>query len=426
MLDFFTGFVAPKFKRYDEAFANGGAPEGGGMLTLSDVVDNVTIPYPRADYTLIHPLTIMNTGFGRQRYERTFTGSQDRVVASFWLKFSEDQLAPNGQMGDSDFFCMRAGTVNTAKRIMALAVRKNPGNTKQGRVELWWSDGTYYQQFNFTGTQVAVSAWDTFLLDTWYWCEVLYDMGQVEFWVNGTRIISGSVPYAPVWRAGINWESYGFRTVQAADLVIQIGTDAALLNGERRVTTLFANADKIKEWTATTTNSIQGDPASSGYHWLQIAERWGYPQWWNQYMDTGSYLIPAAGQELFGLMRAYPIGPIEAICLTAFVNPNSPTTTSSFRFIMRKEDTGVIHEFAPVTSPVYSIVETVGWQRINWVSQIHLLDPETGAAWNEGDWLGSWQAGFKAASGPATITHFAVEILHSISQAGAGARYRVL
>jgi len=406
-LDFFTGFVLPKFE-YDGVLA------GGGLLNNNEVIDGVTIPYPRYDYP-VNTFRIMNTGFHRDTYLRTLGVASTKVVASFWLKFDEDFNAPYGVMGESDFFVMRDGTV---PRGLALAVRKKPtGTGKTGRLEIWW--GNSVNLSSYTGTMSASSSYDLVTLNVWYWAEISYDAGAVSIYLDGVLVLSGTVPSFTALYGGPCWESFGFRAVSFSDLILQVGGDSAILSGQRRVTTLWLNADKLTEWPATAVNG------SSGYHWLELSEYQGYPNWWNQFADTGSYVSLASGRELYGVARAIPVGTLEAVCLTAFINPNSPSVPSSFKFALRKGDSGVFKTFPATTCPVYNpSTETTDSLRRTWVARIALADLD-GNPWDEADWTGDWQVGLAEGAGPATITALAVERLHRIS-GGAGARYRVL
>lgn len=406
-IDFFTGFVLPKFE-YDNQLT------GGGLLNPAFVTDGVTIPYARQSYD-VNVFRLMNTGFHRDTYLRTLSASSSKVVASFWLKFDEDFNAPYSQMAESDFFVMRD---ETTPRALALAVRKKPdGIGRNGRLELWW--GNSGNLSSYTGTMSGSTDYDAVTLDTWYWAEIVYDGGAVSIYLDGTPVLSSAVPSFTATYAGPCWESYGFRAVTFSDLILQTGGDAALLSGQRRVTTLRLNSDKITEWPATAVNG------SSGYHWLELSELQGYPNWWNQFADPGSYVSLSPGRELYGVGRAIPVGPLEAVCLTAFINPNSASVPSSFKFAMRKGDSGTFKTFPITDCPVYNpSVETTDSLRRTWVARITLADLD-GNSWDEADWTGDWQVGLAEGTGPATITALAVERLHRIS-GGAGARYRVL
>jgi hypothetical protein len=397
-ITFINGFIVPKYRRYGEPFSVDGAPDGGA--TVETPIDYAQIPYAMGNYRS-NSLRLMNTGFGRSRYQMKTTGDVGKAVISFHIKFGV--FSSDYNMGESCFFVLRSGysegdTSNGGRglRICELACRKDPIEPTKGAVEIWQSTDVS-QQSNYSGTRVANSADQVIRTDKWYFCEVMFVSGTVSVYFDGTLVVQGTVNAGNFNSHGIEWESFGFRGIMVADYVFQEGLDAALLVTPMRVTNLFLARDKITQGVST-----------GGAHYNQINEA--------RVLDSASYVAVTSGQqELFGMERGYPLGGPVAVCACAIV----AGTASGLQALYRYGDEGSLLHGAAFVDTFNRSSSGSAFQDLFYAGALSVLDP-SGNSWDDSDWVAAWQAGFEG--GAARVHQFVIERLH-VNGAGSGARY---
>jgi len=419
MIVFMTNFAVPKFKLYWGYGANNGDLRGGSTGLPLDTRPN-PLPYELRGYRQ-HFLKWMNTEFGRLRMEWPFPSSVSRCIISFYARASQDVFYPTDFIADSDFFALRDGWSSNARRVLALKFQRHPTIQTKAALQVRWGSST--QQSSSQGSTAAETANDFVTAREWMHIEILYEGGYFEVWVNGQKELQGNVPHSDIGAAGPQWESLFWPDCRWADMVVQTGQDAALL-GRHRITHRFLIGDAATPWNATTSNVLSGNPNSAYWHWLQLSERDGWPQFSSQYCDTSSYVIPESEtSELYDVEPGNPVAPIRAVSLNVFAIPLSSSSPGSIRMALRHKERLYTTFTAPFTVPPYGPTET-GRQRVRLVTWIPTTDPD-GNPWMEYDWNnGNWQVGLADGSG-CYITHYSVERLHTMTAGGVGSRYTV-
>lgn len=400
-ITFINGFVVPKYKHYDEFIISDGVPDGGGLYNTSTVRDFIELPYARGNQNC-NSLRLMNTGFDRIRYVAKTTAPVNKAVISFWLKFGV--FSNDYDMGESVVFALRTGysegTITNegrGMRICEIACRKDPDEHRKGSLEIW-SSGDYNQQGNYTGSLIAQSSSKVIHTDYWYWCEITFNNGFTEVWIDGTRLVYGTVAYSTFTSHSIEWESFGFRGIMVSDYVFQEGSDAARLGQAVRVTTIFPARDKIIEGVGT-----------SAVHYSQVNE--------TNLSNAASYVSVSSSQrELYGMERGYPLGGLLAVCSNAILSG----TAANLRSLYRLGDSGSLLNGSYFVDPFgRSTANTL--PTLFYAGALSVRDPN-GNQWDDSDWVATWQAGFISEGDVATIHQFSVERLY-LYGAGAGARY---
>jgi len=423
MITFMSNFAVPKFKLYWGYGANNGDLRGGSTGLPVDTQPN-PLPYDQRNYRQ-HFLKWMNTAFGRLRMEWPFPSSVSRCIISFYARASQDVFYPADFIADSDFFALRDGWSSNARRVLALKFQRHPTIQTKAALQVRWGSST--QQSSSQGTTAAETANDFVTAREWMHIEILYEGGYFEIWVNGQKELQGSVPHSDIGAAGPQWESWFWPDCRWADMVVQTGQDAALL-GRHRITHRFLNGDVVTSWNATTSNVLSGNPNSAYWHWLQLSERDGWPQFPSQYCDASSYVIPPDVEtddyEAYSVESGNPVGSVHAVCLNAYAIPLSSSSPGSLQLLLRRSQDGQTYLSPDLVVPPYVAGQT-GRQRVQVLQWILPQDPSTGQSWREYELNGGvWQPGLRRGSG-CYVTHLSLERLHASVGVGAGARYTV-